>query len=148
MDRAKADRNSPMNATSQLDGLRSAAEILLERETRRTGSKMRAYDSLASLIGASASWLRKFIGRSHEAKEPRWIVGQSIMTQYDRFCSLIEAEQATERARNVARRAEINAALGRTVEAMARETRGVAARAGVAPVGLETIAPETETGAA
>ena len=62
---------------------RSAAKALVEREHRITLSKMVAYDRVASSVGVSAGWLRKFVG-GYEAK-PDLTVGFNIIALHERL---------------------------------------------------------------
>ncbi len=86
---------------------RAMAMFLVEREERRTGSRMAAYDVVASSVGTSTSWLRKFIGRQDVA--PDLVVGFNIRTLYLAWCSRVETEIENERALITRRRMEIDA---------------------------------------
>jgi hypothetical protein len=70
---------------------------------------MTAYEIVADRAGLKADWLRKFIGRS-----PRAVLGLpafvKIHDMYGRLCSRVEQAEATERARIVALKGEIDAA--------------------------------------
>lgn len=116
----KFGKKSPMNVA----GLsRSAAQALIEREERRVGSRMVAYENVAQTVGASAEWLRKFIGPNYDAKEPKMTLGFNIMTVYRRVCERVE--QAADSERQL--REEIDAALesaGLVVERATAEDRG------------------------
>lgn len=103
---------------------RSAAHALIEREERKTGSRMAAYENVAATIGASSSWLRKFV--SGEASIP--IIGFNILSQYDRLCSRVELETENELAKISKLRGEINAATPRAIGALEGETRTEASR--------------------
>lgn len=59
---------------------RVAGLALLEREERAGHSRMEAYEILAARIGTNAEWLRKFLGGSRAAKEPRLSVGYAILS--------------------------------------------------------------------
>jgi hypothetical protein len=101
---------------------RSAANFLVERAERQTGSRMAAYESVASTVGTSASWLRKFI-KGDEAKQPGWITGWNILDQYSRICDRVEAEIETERTRILALKGQFDAVtetFNRVVESSAR----------------------------
>ena len=97
-------------AADLTDLTRAMASELVEREERRSGSRMIAYRDVGSAVGASASWIRKFVAGSAEAKEPRWSVGLQIIAAYDRLCSRIEQEAELERRRILALRGKIDAA--------------------------------------
>lgn len=81
------------NSVSSLT--RNAAAALIDREERRTGSRMMAYEIVAQTVGTSAEWLRKFIA-SKEAKEPRVTVGFNLMQVYSRICERVEQAGANE----------------------------------------------------
>lgn len=106
-----SDRKQPMNSACQITELtRAAAEELVSYEERRTGSRMAAYVDVASAVGATASWVRKFIGRSPDAK-PGLVVGINILRLvYNDLCTRVEQERDNERARLVALREQIDAA--------------------------------------
>lgn len=101
---------------------RSAANFLVERAERQTGSRMAAYETVAQTVGTSADWLRKFIN-GREAKEPKWTVGWNLLDQYDRICNRVEQEQDKERCKIQTLKREIDAAtspVNRMVEIAAR----------------------------
>lgn len=75
---------------------RSAAADWVEREQRRTGSRMTAYEIVAQSVGTSSDWLRKFIA-DREAKQPSWTVGWNILLLYRRVCERVELEANNER---------------------------------------------------
>lgn len=87
---------------------RSAANFLVERAERQTGSRMAAYEMVASTVGTSADWLRKFI-KGREAKEPGWTTGWNILDQYNRICNRVEQEIETERMKHLALKEKIDA---------------------------------------
>lgn len=88
---------------------RSAAATMVQRRERDSGSRMVVYEQVASMIGVSSSWLRKFIGRSPDAK-PSLVTGFNILALYDRMCARVESEINNERAKIDALRNEIHAA--------------------------------------
>ena len=101
---------------------RSAANALVERAERQTGSRMAAYEMVASTVGTSSDWLRKFINGS-EAKEPKWTVGWNLLDQYNRVCNRVEQEIEIERLQLQTLKREIDAAtssVDRMVESEAR----------------------------
>lgn len=97
-------KRSPMNAVAGLT--RNVAAALVDREERRTGSRMVAYEVVAQTVGTSAEWLRKFLS-SNGAKEPRVSVGFNLMQVYRRVCERVE--RAGDRELQL--RNEIDAAL-------------------------------------
>lgn len=86
-------KRSPMNGVASLS--RNAAVALVEREERRTGSRMLAYEIVAQTVGTSAEWIRKFV-RGEEAKEPRLTLGFNIMTVYRQVCERVERAAESE----------------------------------------------------
>lgn len=88
---------------------RSAANALVERAERQTGSRMAAYAVVAQTVGTSADWLRKFINGS-EAKEPKWSVGWNLLDHYNRVCDRVEQEIETERTAILTLKRKIDAA--------------------------------------
>jgi len=97
-------KRSPMNGVANIS--RSAAAALVDREERRTGSRMVAYEIVAQTVGTSAEWLRKFLS-SNGAKEPRLTVGFNLIQVYRRVCERVE--QAGDNERQL--KDEIDAAL-------------------------------------
>ena len=85
---------------------RSVAAALVDREERRTGSRMVAYEVVAQSVGTSSTWLRSFLS-TNGAKEPRLTVGLNLIQAYRRICERVE--QAGDRERQL--KEEINAAL-------------------------------------
>lgn len=97
-------KRSPMNGVAGLT--RNVAAALVDREERRTGSRMVAYHNVAATVGASAEWIRKFISLS-EAKEPRMTVGFNLIAVYRQVCERVE--QAGDEERKL--KEDVNAAL-------------------------------------
>jgi hypothetical protein len=91
---------------------RSAAQFLVERAERQTGSRMVAYEVVAQTVGTSADWIRKFVApRGAEAKEPSWTVGWNLIEQCNRvLCTRVEQEIAAERSKIETLKREIDAA--------------------------------------
>jgi hypothetical protein len=106
----KNGRKSPMSTAAITSALtRSAANSLVERAERQTGSRMAAYVTVAQTVGTSADWLRKFINGT-EAKEPKWTVGWNLLDQYNRVCNRVECEIETERQKIRTLKGQIDAA--------------------------------------
>ena len=97
-------KRKPMNGAASIT--RNVAAALVEREERRTGSRMLAYHMVGQMVGASAEWVRKYIS-SEEAAEPRFTVGLNLMQVYRRVCERVE--QAGDRERKL--KEQIDAAL-------------------------------------
>lgn len=127
----KNDRIKPMSDVAHMTSLpRSTVELWVRREQQRTGSRMVAYKNIASAVGTSASWVRKFYSGSPEVKEPSWSIGVKIITAYGQTCErldrLAEAEQAE--AQNLKRL--IHAATAITMEVVEGSTRTRSASTG------------------
>lgn len=86
---------------------------LVGRAEVRTGSRMTAYETVARRIGASASWVRKFVGRQQVGLEGHVLL--NIAGLYRAECERWEAEAEKERA--------LFFALGGETDAMAIRTR-------------------------
>lgn len=109
--RSNGDKKSTMSSSAQVLGLtRSAAAALVEREERRTGSRMAAYHNVGAMVGASSSWIRKFVTERPEVKTPDLTTGWNILETYRRVCGRIEAEAENERAKAQALKRQIDAA--------------------------------------
>lgn len=112
-----------MSSAAIASGLtRSAANALVERAERQTGSRMAAYVVVAQTVGTSAEWIRKFINGS-EAKEPKWTVGWNLIDHYNRICTRVEQEHDKERLLIQTLKREIDAVtspVARMVEIAAR----------------------------
>lgn len=119
---AKIGKKFAMSNVDIIGPTRRMATLLVERQERVTGSKMTAYDDIASAIGASSSWLRDFIGRSPRVK-PDLQVGWNIITQYRKWCARIEKEIENERALIAALRGPIDAVDLSALDLVARAPR-------------------------
>lgn len=103
---------------------RSVAGAWVEREERRTGSRMVAYEIVAQTVGTSASWLRKFLSsNSAEAKAPDWTVGWNIIAAYRRVCERVEQAAAAEIALAQKLRQQGDETVAGALEMVAREAR-------------------------
>lgn len=99
---------------------------LIEKETKRVGSRTLAFENVARAIGASSSWIRKFLTYDDRVAEPRMTLFQNIAAYYANICSRIEHEQQVERdksARLLGKLNAINTSFDRMVE---RETQAEA----------------------
>lgn len=106
----KPDRISPMSPAALSSMTRSMASELVRREERRVGSRTVAYEIVAQTVGTSSSWLRKFLSKSDEAKEPRITLFQNIRVAYSNLCERVESENRTDELRLRLLRDETNAA--------------------------------------
>lgn len=98
-----------MSAAALTSITRSALGALVEREERRTGSRMVAYEVVAQTIGASASWVRAFLAKSEAVKEPRITLFQNIRASYENLCSRVEQENRDDERRLRLIKGELNA---------------------------------------
>ena len=83
-------------AASLTNATRSALGMMVEREERRSGSRDVAYEIVAQTVGASSSWIKKFLLRSEEVKEPRITLFLNIRSAYENVCARVEQEQVNE----------------------------------------------------
>jgi hypothetical protein len=105
----KNGRKSPMGIAATTP--RSAAQFLVERAERQTGSRMVAYEMVAQTVGTSADWIRKFVNGG-EAKEPKWTVGLNLIEHCNRvLCTRVEQEIGKERSKAEALKREIDAVI-------------------------------------
>lgn len=102
-------RRNPMSAAALTSITRSALGALVDREERRTGSRTVAYEVVAQSVGASSSWVRKFLAKSHEVKEPRITLFQNIRASYDNLCTRVEHENRSDELRLRLIKGEIDA---------------------------------------
>ncbi|MET4210501.1 hypothetical protein [Bradyrhizobium sp. LA2.1] len=105
----KFARKKAMSAAALTSITRSALGALVEREERRTGSRMVAYEVVAQTIGASSAWVRAFLGKSEGVKEPRITLFQNIRASYENLCSRVEQENRADELRLKLIKGEIDA---------------------------------------
>lgn len=98
-----------MSAAVLTNATRSALGLMVERETRRVGSRDVAYEVVAQTVGASASWIKKFLSMSGEVKEPRITLFLNIRAAYENVCARVEQEQHNQRLANEALRRQLDA---------------------------------------
>jgi len=108
----KNGRKTPMSMAANNAALsRTAAEFLVERAERKTGSRMLAYGEVANKVGATPDWIRKFIS-GREAKEPKWTIGWNLIEHcYEMLCTRVEQELEEERSKIETLKREIDAAI-------------------------------------
>jgi hypothetical protein len=119
---------SKMTSATMTAATKSALRLLLEQEARRLGSKTLAYDEVARSIGASTSWIRKYLTYDDRVAEPRVSLFQSISKAYETICRRVEQEQQIERAKLAAIRNDINAVTESFDRMVVRETTTQASR--------------------
>jgi hypothetical protein len=97
-------------ATETMEMARPLAAALVERMERQFGSRMAAYERVASVVGVSPSWLRKLLGRQPgltlEAHE-----FFNIASAYRSLCARIEGEAEREKRRYLELGREAHAAV-------------------------------------
>lgn len=91
-----------LTAADLSERARPFAAALIEREERRTGSRMAAYENVASMVGVSSSWLRKLIARQPFAIAAHHF--HNLAAAYVALCERVEREAAHERQRAAALR--------------------------------------------
>jgi hypothetical protein len=112
-----------MSAASLTDATRSALGALIAREERRVGSKEVALEIVARTIGASSSWLRKFLSPQSAVAEPRITLFLNIRVAYENLCNRVEQEHRLEEARIAALKEVLDATTSGFVE-MVESTSG------------------------
>jgi hypothetical protein len=106
---SKFVRRNPMSAVALTNITRSALGALVEREERRVGSRTVAYEIVAQSVGASSSWIRKFLAKSEEVKEPRITLFQNIRASYENLCNRVEQENRDDERRLMLIKGDLNA---------------------------------------
>lgn len=120
------------SAAHIIETTRRATAALVEREERRVGSRMVAYEIVASTVGASSSWIRKFVGRCPSLK-PDLVIGFNIVRAYETLCTRVEQELENERSRAAALRVELHEAFPGLMEFVESEIRDVETTAASEP---------------
>jgi hypothetical protein len=122
---SKIVRRNPMSAAALTSTTRSALGALVEREERRIGSRVRAYELVARDIRVSSSWIRKFLAESEEVKEPRITLFQNIRVAYENLCNRVEQENRADERRLMLIKGEIDAVTEGFVAQGVRENSAV-----------------------
>lgn len=89
--RTKIARNRTVTTDDITTAARGAARALVRREHARTMSRMLAYEHVASTIGTSSSWLRKFVNDYPDTR-PDLVVGFNILAHYALFVTSSSSE--------------------------------------------------------
>lgn len=114
---AKSDRFQSMrNAAEMSDIARQAASALVDRQERNTGSRMAAYENVGSMIGASGSWVRRFVGGGEAGLS--FPVGLNILSVFERW---MDREIEIERTKIDALKRRINDATPKALRIAAPE---------------------------
>lgn len=106
---------------------KGALRALVDREAVRTGSRTVAYEVVAQTIGASSSWIRKFLSDNEAVKEPRMTLFSNIRASYESLCTRVEQEHQSELVRLAKLRRQIDAVTAGFGEAVAN-TAGASPR--------------------
>jgi len=96
-----------------------ALALLVESERRRGCKLMVAEEHVASLIGMSPSWLRKYLRNSREVSDPRIPLLLRIRTAYDDLCERIERENDAREARHRTLKVQLDA-IAQSIDPKAR----------------------------
>ena len=105
----RSNKGQNMSSAALTSATRSALGALVERETRRTGSRSVAYEHVAQMVGASSSWIQKFLRDSGEVKEPRITLFQNIRAAYGQLCERVEHENEQDERRLLVLKGQIDA---------------------------------------
>lgn len=102
-------KRTMLTEADTLEQTRPLVAAMVERATRRAGSRMAAYHDVGRDIGRAAEWVRKLVGRRRVVVELHDFL--NIAAAYRRLCERIEAEAERERMRVLALRGEVDAVL-------------------------------------
>lgn len=105
----KIDRKQTMSSAALTSMTRSALGAMVERESRRVGSRIVAYHNVSQMVGLSPSWIRKFLSDRGEVKEPRITIFQNIRAAYSNLCERVEQENRADEVRLRSIRGELDA---------------------------------------
>lgn len=98
-----------MRSTALTSTTRSALGAMVDKEARRVGSRTVAYRNVGQMIGASSSWIKKFLADTGEVSEPRITLFEKIRAAYNNICERIEADNRADEQRLQALRGSLNA---------------------------------------
>lgn len=101
-------RKSNMITVEFASTTKCALRTLIEKEAHRVGSKTVAFENVARKIGASSSWIRKYLTYEDAVAEPRMTLFNNIRKAYVGLCERIEAENRADEARLQAIRGILN----------------------------------------
>ena len=88
-----------MSAAALTSTTRSALGAMVEKEARRVGSRTVAYENIGQMIGASASWIRKYLADRGGVAEPRTPLFQNIRVAYSNLCERVEQQNRNDELR-------------------------------------------------
>jgi hypothetical protein len=104
-----SNRKQKMSSTALASTTRSALSAIVDKEARRVGSRTVAYRNVAQIIGASSSWIQKFLADTGEVSEPRITLFENIRWAYNNICERIEADNRADEQRLQILRGSLNA---------------------------------------
>lgn len=102
-------RISKMSSVEFTATTKSVLRALIDREAVKSGSRTVAYEKVAKTIGASSSWVRKFLTYEDKVAEPRITLFRNIAAYYNNVCERIEAENREDEHRLRQLRGKIDA---------------------------------------
>lgn len=114
-----------MSSAALNSDTKSALAALVDREARRVGSRYAAYEIVAQTVGTSSSWLKKFLAKSDEFKEPRITLFQNIRAAYDQLCERVESENRMDELRLRALKGNLHAVTESPAAQDAPQTRSM-----------------------
>ena len=82
--------------------------MMVDKEARRVGSRTVAYENIGRVVGASSSWVKKFLADTGEVSEPCITLFQNIRDAYNNICERIEADNRADEVRWQALRGSLN----------------------------------------
>lgn len=88
---------------------RSVLGAMVDKEAIRVGSRTVAYEHVAQMVGASSSWVRKFLADRGEVKEPRITLFQNIRAAYSNICERVETDNRADELRLQALKGQMDA---------------------------------------
>lgn len=92
-------RKSKMSTIELSSTTKTALRALIEREAYRVGSRTVAFENVARMVGASSSWIRKFLTYEDAVAEPRITLFENIREAYNNICERIEADNRADEQR-------------------------------------------------
>jgi hypothetical protein len=125
----KKNRNQEMSA-ALISTTRNALGAMVEKEARRVGSRTVAYEHVAQMVGASSSWIKKFLADTGEVKEPRITLFQNIRAAYSNICERVETDNRADELRLQALKGQMDAITSGFVEQGAAENQALVGEGG------------------
>lgn len=104
-----SDRKQKMSSAALISTTRSALGAMVDKEASRVGSRTVAYEHVAQMVGASSSWIKKFLADTGEVKEPRITLFQNIRAAYSNICERVETDNRADELRLQALKGQMDA---------------------------------------